>query len=126
MLPCDCLTGWWALTRWIQDARTEQDLGINRALLKMFSHPALAGDPCFVAAGNQLTSSPGSSKPRACMKFATRNMPLVNSFVYRATSHSGSALESRRSQGTPTGVTRVRHGCGARMAVSDFGQVIGA
>lgn len=51
MHPRDCLTGWWALTRWIQDARTEQDLGISRALLKDVLASGSGRRPVFRSGG---------------------------------------------------------------------------
>ena len=49
MIPRDCLTAWQTLAPWVQDARADQDLGISRALLEMFSHRPWSATPRFVA-----------------------------------------------------------------------------
>ena len=42
MIPFDYITEWRAEAPWIDDAQVEQDLVISRALVEIFSHPALA------------------------------------------------------------------------------------
>lgn len=41
MIPRDYITEWRALAPWVDDAQVEQDLVISRALVDIFSHPAL-------------------------------------------------------------------------------------
>lgn len=42
MIPFDYITEWRAEAPWIDDAQVEQDLMISRALVEVFTHPALA------------------------------------------------------------------------------------
>lgn len=41
MIPHDYITEWRAEAPWVQDFQVEQDLAISRALVEIFSHPAL-------------------------------------------------------------------------------------
>lgn len=41
MIPRNCITEWRAQAPWVNDAQVEQDLVISRALVHIFSHPAL-------------------------------------------------------------------------------------
>ena len=41
MIPHDYVTEWRAEAPWVQDFQVEQDLVISRALIEIFSHPAL-------------------------------------------------------------------------------------
>ena len=41
MIPRDYITAWRAQALWVQDSQVEQDLVISRALVEIFSHPAL-------------------------------------------------------------------------------------
>ena len=41
MIPHDYITEWRAQAPWVQDFQVEQDLIISRALVEVFSHPAL-------------------------------------------------------------------------------------
>jgi hypothetical protein len=42
MIPRDYITQWRASAPWVQDAQVEQDLVICRALVAIFTHPALS------------------------------------------------------------------------------------
>jgi predicted nucleotidyltransferase component of viral defense system len=42
MIPRDFITAWRAEVPWIPDFQVEQDLVISRALVEIFSHPALS------------------------------------------------------------------------------------
>jgi hypothetical protein len=41
MIPRDYITEWRGQAPWVQDFQVEQDLVISRALVEIFSHPAL-------------------------------------------------------------------------------------
>lgn len=41
MIPHDYITEWRAQAPWVEDFQVEQDLVISRALVELFSHPAL-------------------------------------------------------------------------------------
>lgn len=41
MIPHDYITEWRAEAPWVADSQVEQDLVISRALVEIFSHPAL-------------------------------------------------------------------------------------
>ena len=47
MIPRDYITEWRARAPWIEDFQIEQDLVISRALVEIFSEPALAGALAF-------------------------------------------------------------------------------
>ena len=47
MIPLDYITAWRARVPWVQDFQVEQDLVISRALVHIFSHPALAEGLAF-------------------------------------------------------------------------------
>lgn len=47
MIPHDDITAWRTEAPWVQDYQVEQDLVISRALVEIFSHPALAKTLAF-------------------------------------------------------------------------------
>ena len=47
MIPRDYITEWRARAPWVPDAQVEQDLVVTRALVELFSHPAVAGELAF-------------------------------------------------------------------------------
>jgi predicted nucleotidyltransferase component of viral defense system len=47
MIPRDYITEWRAQAPWVQDSQVEQDLVISRALVELFSHPALKNAIAF-------------------------------------------------------------------------------
>ena len=47
MIPRDYITEWRARAPWVQDAQVEQDLVVTRALVELFSHPAVASGLAF-------------------------------------------------------------------------------
>lgn len=47
MIPRDYITEWRAIAPWVQDAQVEQDLVISRALVEIYSHPAIASALAF-------------------------------------------------------------------------------
>lgn len=47
MIPHDYITEWRAQAPWVEDFQVEQDLVISRALVELFSHPALKGALAF-------------------------------------------------------------------------------
>jgi Nucleotidyl transferase AbiEii toxin, Type IV TA system len=47
VIPRDYITEWRAHAPWVEDFQVEQDLVISRALVAIFSHPALRKSPAF-------------------------------------------------------------------------------